>query len=81
MEGQKAYTCFSDFEDFCIKKLSTQLTLLYSIKNFLKKQIISVVYFLPIQIANFINECLVLGITNKIKEVMFLQSEKKQLTV
>ena len=58
--------------DLGIKRSSAQITNLYSKNDLLFKQVIAVVNFKPKQIANFISECLVLGVQND-KDVVLLQ--------
>lgn len=66
-----------DFGEYGIKKSSAQLTRLYPEKDeLLGKQIIAVVNFPPKQIANFISECLVLGVVGENKEVTLLQPDR-----
>ncbi len=67
-----AYQLSIDFGPLGIKKSSAQITDHYSIDDLVGKQIIAVVNFPPKQIANFISECLVLGVYNEAKEVVLL---------
>jgi len=67
-----AYQLSIDFGPLGIKKSSAQITDHYSIENLVGKQIIAVVNFPPKQIANFISECLVLGVYNEAYEVILL---------
>ena len=71
-----SYKIKIDFGKFGIKKSSTQITRLYKKEDLLKKQVIAVTNFKPKQIANFISECLVLGVILKNKEVVLLQPER-----
>ncbi|MDA3615859.1 tRNA-binding protein [Polluticaenibacter yanchengensis] len=58
-----AYQLLIDFgADLGLKKSSAQITNLYQPQDLIGKQIIAVVNFPPKQIANFISECLVLGV-------------------
>jgi tRNA-binding protein len=59
-----------------IKNSSAQITALYQPEAILNKQIIAVVNFAPKQIANFISECLVLGVYNEQNDVVLLQAEQ-----
>lgn len=72
-----AYQLTIDFGDVIgIKKSSAQITDLYKAEQLLGKQIIAIVNFPPKQIANFISECLVLGVYSESKEVVLLQPER-----
>ena len=65
-----------DFGELGIKRSSAQITTLYEAKSLLGKQVIAVVNFPPKQIANFISECLVLGVYNLDNNVVLLQAER-----
>jgi len=67
-----AYQLIIDFGPLGIKKSSAQITHYYSMENLVGKQIIAVVNFPPKQIANFISECLVLGVYDELHEVVLL---------
>jgi len=71
-----AYQLTIDFGPLGIKKSSAQITSLYHIEDLFQKQIIAVVNFPPKQIANFISECLVLGIYGEGHDVILLQAER-----
>jgi tRNA-binding protein len=71
-----AYQLTIDFGGLGIKKSSAQITDLYSKEDLLNRQIIAIVNFAPKQIANFISECLVLGIANNQHEIILLKSDK-----
>lgn len=62
-----------DFGPFGIKNSSAQITTLYTAEQLVGKQIIAVLNFPPKQIANFMSECLVLGIYNVDSHVILLQ--------
>ncbi len=66
-----------DFGEFGIKKSSAQITDLYSKEDLLGKQIIAVVNFPPKQIANFMSECLVLGVVGEEKGIVLLNPSEK----
>lgn len=68
-----AYKLKIDFGELGIKQSSAQITELYSKSDLLNKQIIAVVNFPPKQIADFISECLVLGVVNGNEPVILLQ--------
>ena len=72
-----AYQLKIDFGDLGIKKSSAQITDLYSKEVLINKQIIAIVNFKPLQIANFLSEVLVLGIYNTDNKVVLLQASKK----
>lgn len=68
-----AYQIHIDFGDLGIKKTSAQITALYKKEDLLNKQVTAVVNFKPKQIADFMSECLILGIQNG-EEVILLKS-------
>jgi tRNA-binding protein len=72
-----AYKLKIDFGTEGIKNSSAQITVLYAKEELLGKQIIAVINFPPKQIANFISECLVLGVYNEDNNVVLLQAERK----
>lgn len=72
-----AYQLTIDFGILGIKKSSAQITHHYSIDELIGKQIVAVVNFPTKQIANFISECLVLGVYDEQNEVILLQPDKK----
>jgi tRNA-binding protein len=74
-----AYKLKIDFGTEGIKNSSAQITVLYSKEELLGKQIIAVINFPPKQIANFISECLVLGVYNEDNDVVLLQAERKMM--
>lgn len=57
-----AYKMVIDFGEAGIKKTSAQITKLYQKEELIGRQVIAVLNFPPKQIANFISECLVLGV-------------------
>ena len=67
-----AYQLSIDFGSLGIKKSSAQITAHYSIDNLIGKQVVAVVNFPPKQIANFMSECLVLGVYDTQNEVVLL---------
>lgn len=77
--NKPAYQLTLDFGTLGIKKSSAQLTHLYSKETLLKKQVMAVVNFKPKQIANFISECLVLGVANDKGEIILLKSDKQTI--
>lgn len=71
-----AYKLWIDFgNELGIKKTSAQITNLYKPEELINKQIIAVVNFPPKQIADFMSECLVMGVYNKNGEVILLNPE------
>lgn len=68
-----AYKLTIDFGELGIKKSSAQIVSLYQKEDLLGKQIVAVVNFPPKQIADFISECLVLGVYTEKNEVVLLQ--------
>ena len=69
-----AYQLIIDFGDLGIKKSSAQITQLYTKTELLNKQVLAIVNFKKKQIANFISECLVLGVENDNKEIVLLKA-------
>jgi tRNA-binding protein len=69
-----AYQLVIDFGELGIKKSSAQITDLYSKEDLLHRQVHAIVNFKPRQIANFMSECLVLGIYNEDGKVVLLKS-------
>lgn len=57
-----SYQLEIDFGDLGIKKSSAQITSLYQKEELIGQQILAVVNFPKKQIANFLSECLVLGV-------------------
>ena len=68
-----AYQLTIDFGALGIKKSSAQITALYTKEDLLNRQITAIVNFKPKQIANFISECLILGVENKDGEIVLLK--------
>jgi tRNA-binding protein len=71
-----AYQLKIDFGKLGIKESSAQITSLYTKKELLNKEVVAIINFKPKQIADFMSECLVLGVQNG-KDVVLLQSQKK----
>ena len=75
-----AYKLLIDFgPQIGIKKSSAQITDYYTPENLIGKQIVAVVNFAPRQIADFMSECLVLGIYDLNGAVVLLQPERAML--
>lgn len=61
-----AYKLTIDFgSEIGIKKSSAQITKIYKVEDLIGKQILAIVNFQPMQIANYISEVLVLGTYSK----------------
>ncbi len=73
--NKPAYQLKIDFGSLGVKNSSAQITALYTKDNLLNKQVCAVVNFKPKQIANFMSECLVLGIQNNDEVVLLQPSE------
>ena len=72
-----AYQLTIDFgSTIGIKRSSAQITVHYPKETLLNRQVIAVTNFPPRQIANFISECLVLGIYDENNDVILLQPER-----
>lgn len=59
-----------------MKRSSAQITVHYEKEELANKQVIAVVNFPPKQIADFISECLVLGIYDENNDVVLLKPDK-----
>jgi tRNA-binding protein len=68
-----AYQLTIDFGSLGTKKSSAQVTARYDKAELVGKQIVAVVNFPPKQIANFVSECLVLGVYDHNNDVILLQ--------
>jgi len=72
-----AYQLRIDFGGLGIKKSSAQITDLYKKEDLLNRQISAIVNFKPRQIANFMSECLVLGLYNEDGDVVLLKASSE----
>lgn len=72
-----AYQLLIDFGDIGLKKSSAQITDLYTPESLVGKQVLAVVNFPPKQIANFLSEVLVLGLTNASGEVILISPDRE----
>ena len=59
-----SYKITIDFGDFGILKSSAQITELYKVNELIDTQVIAIVNLQKKQIANFMSECLILGVVN-----------------
>ncbi|MEM7815660.1 MAG: tRNA-binding protein [Candidatus Aenigmatarchaeota archaeon] len=71
-----AYKLVIDFGDFGIKKCSAQITG-WKKEELVGTQVVAVTNFKPKQVANFMSECLVLGIVQDGKCVSLLRPDRK----
>lgn len=71
-----AYQILIDFGSIGVKKSSAQITDLYSKEELLHKQVSAIVNFKPRQIANFLSECLILGVYNNDGNVVLLETSQ-----
>ena len=69
-----AYQLTIDFGALGIKRSSAQITALYTKEQLMRRQITAVVNFAPKQIANFLSECLVLGVADDNGDIVLLQA-------
>ena len=72
-----AYQLLIDFGELGTRRSSAQITAHYSRDELLNRQVIAVINFPPKQIADFISECLVLGVYDENKNVILLQPGKR----
>ncbi|PQJ32026.1 tRNA-binding protein [Nonlabens arenilitoris] len=68
-----AYQLQIDFGPMGTRKTSAQITKRYDKKELIGKQVIAIINFPKKQIANFMSECLVLGVVGDNKDVILLQ--------
>ena len=71
-----AFKITIDMGDLGILKTSAQITQLYDIDELVGKQVIAVVNFPRKQIANFMSECLILGVLGDDSDVTLLTPDK-----
>jgi tRNA-binding protein len=65
-----------DFGELGVRNSSAQITALYKKEDLPGRQVIAVVNFPPKQIANYISECLILGVYGSSSEVILLHPER-----
>ena len=71
-----AYQLLIDFgPELGIKRSSAQITAHYKKEDLLNRSIVAVVNFPPKQIADYISECLVLGVYDENKDVILLKPD------
>lgn len=71
-----AYKLKIDFGEMGIIQSSAQITTYYKKDDLVNRQVVAVINFQPKQIADFVSECLVLGVYDENKDVILLQSER-----
>ena len=71
-----AYQLVIDFGVLGKKNSSAQITKHYSLAELVGRQVVAVVNFSPRQIANFVSECLVLGVYDENNDVVLLSPER-----
>ena len=72
-----AYQLKIDFGELGIKRSSAQITDIYTKKELINRQVTAIVNFEPKQIANYISECLVLGVANDDGNIVLLKASSK----
>ena|SRR5579871_5880121 len=74
-----AYRLKIDFGDeIGLKRSSAQLTIRYTKEDLINRKVIAVVNFPPKQIANFVSEVLVLGVSDSGGGIILLSLENEQ---
>ena len=71
-----SYKLKIDFGELGILKSSAQITKKYTLKHLLGFQVIAIVNFPKKQIANFMSECLVLGVVHEDSVVLITPNNK-----
>ena len=75
--NKPAYRLLIDFgPELGLKSSSAQITVHYKKEELLNRQVIAVVNFPPKQIADFISECLVLGVYDENNAVILLEPQQ-----
>lgn len=72
-----AYKLSIDFGETGILKSSAQITDYYTVEELPGRQIIAVTNFPAKQIADFMSECLVLGVVDQHNKVVLLSTERR----
>ncbi len=70
-----AYKLQIDFGELGIRKSSAQITKRYTIEELIGRQVVAVVNFPPKQVADFMSECLVLGVVDGSGDVILLRPD------
>ena len=72
-----AYRLSVDFgNEIGLKRSSAQITAHYKKEELLNRKVVAVVNFPPKKIADFVSECLVLGVYDENNDVILLQPER-----
>ena len=74
---EPAYQLTIDFGELGVKKSSAQITKFYTAEELVGEQVIAVMNFPPKRIADFLSECLVLGIYDENEDVVLLKPQQK----
>lgn len=71
-----AYKIWVDFGEFGTKKSSAQLTKLYLPEDLVGRQVLAVTNFAPRQVADFLSEVLILGLSTDDDAVVLVQPDR-----
>ena len=71
-----SYKIWVDFGEFGIKKSSAQLTQLYNPEELVGLLVLAVVNFAPRQVADFMSEVLILGVTTEDDSVALVKPDR-----
>lgn len=71
-----AYKLTIDFGQFGIKRSSAQVTDYYTPEKLVGQEVVAVINFPPKQVADFISECLVLGVYDEHHKVVLLAPQQ-----
>lgn len=70
-----AYKLQIDFGELGVRKSSAQITKRYTKEELIGRQVVAVVNFPPKQVADFMSECLVLGVVDGSGDVILLRPD------